>query len=381
MFLVKVNIMSASTKLSLNILKDNIDQTWSLERIAQERPPRTWEAVFEDAKPELHDISTILDEQERTFGNYYPEKCNIFSAFSYTPLTNVKIVIIGQDPYHQTISHNNRTVPRAVGLSFSVRKGDSIPSSLSNIYTELESTVRGFTKPNHGDLTDWAKQGVLLLNMCLTVRPNQPGSHGDIWLGFMDKVFKAIATVNPYCIYMLWGRQAQKLKPMLGERSIILEAAHPSGFSAKRGFFGCNHFNLSNEYLIKQGKIGINWRLNGLHDVEQPKINTKDTSERNLVPINSYTINVGVPTILGISNSVSHTKVQQTLVPPLQIIPITKNLSQEKHNVLPNSEIEEQTSNNVPVIPKIIFGSTQKKVVNNDYPILLKELPNIPFPL
>ncbi|CAH6419958.1 Uracil-DNA glycosylase [uncultured virus] len=256
--------------LTLNVVKEQVNQTWSIERIATERPPRTWESAFGDAKHELHDVSTILDEQERTYGMYYPLKSDVFNAFHYTPLNTVKVVILGQDPYHQSVFINGVSMPRPVGLSFSVRQEDSIPSSLQNIYTEQANTVRGFKKPDHGDLREWARQGVLLLNTCLTVRPGAPGSHGDIWLGFINKIFKAIAATNPNCIFMLWGREAQKVKPMLGERSIILEAAHPSGLSARRGFFGCNHFNLANDTLIKQGKVGINWKISTLAELRNP---------------------------------------------------------------------------------------------------------------
>jgi len=202
----RVDKLLLITMLTLNVIKEPVDQNWSIERITTETPPVTWESVFEDAKHELHDVSLVLDEQEKMYGTYYPLKRDIFAAFNYTPLNNVKVVILGQDPYHQSVNINGKTLPRSVGLSFSVRQEDSIPSSLRNIYTELADTVRGFRIPDHGDLREWARQGVLLLNTCLTVRPGQPGSHGDIWLGFINKVFKAIAVTNPYCIFMLWGR-------------------------------------------------------------------------------------------------------------------------------------------------------------------------------
>ena len=243
---------------TLTVLDKPVDQTWSIENVAKLYPP-TWEEVFASASNELRDVSQILDEQERTFGTYFPLKRHIFNAFHYTQLSNVKVVIIGQDPYHQSIVVGNESLPRSVGMSFSVRREDSIPSSLQNIYTELSNTVHGFVRPTHGDLTHWALQGVLMLNTCLTVRPGKPGSHGDIWLGFVNKVFRAIAKANPRCIYLLWGKEAQKLRPMLGDKSVVLEAAHPSGLSARRGFFGCSHFTLVNEHLVRQGKIGINW--------------------------------------------------------------------------------------------------------------------------
>jgi len=269
--------------LKLNVLKKEVDQTWTIERIANESPPSSWENVFLDAKPELQHISLLLEEQQKLYGTFYPLKKDIFAAFSYTSLSNVKVVIVGQDPYHQTITIPTGNVPRAVGLSFSVRQEDSIPSSLQNIYTELCNTIPNISRPDHGDLREWAKQGVLLLNMSLTVFPGQAGSHGDIWLGFINKVFKAIATTNPHCVFMLWGKEAQKLRSMIGDRSIILEAAHPSGFSARRGFFGCNHFNLANEALIKQKKIGINWSISS--KTELKTVSTKNTNKSSFVPV------------------------------------------------------------------------------------------------
>lgn len=257
---------------ALNIVEEKIDQSWSIEKITTEQPPYTWEEVFKDAYYELRDTSNDLIKYEQNFGQFYPLKEDLFNAFRYTQLHNVKVVIIGQDPYPQTIIVNGKSVPRAIGLSFSVRREDIIPSSLKNIYKELENSVRGWVRPNHGDLKEWTSQGVLLLNTCLTVRPGQPGSHGKhLWMGLMNKVFRAIATVNPNCIYMLWGQHARDLKPLLGEKSIILEAAHPSGLSAE-GFLGCNHFNLANDFLLKQGKTPINWKISTLAELNDTKI-------------------------------------------------------------------------------------------------------------
>jgi uracil-DNA glycosylase len=250
--------------MNLRLITDPIDQSWTIQRIASTRPPRTWEKVFEEAAPELAHISSILEEQEQKFGQFYPLKADIFAAFNLTPLPMVKVVIVGQDPYPQSIHIDGATVPRASGLSFSLRRGDSIPSSLRTIYTELEETVRGFRRPDHGDLRAWARQGVLLLNTCLTVRPGMPKSHGDLWLGFIKKVLKSIAEINPNCVFLLWGRPAQDIGTkhrMIGERSVILEAPHPSGMNRQGGFLGTNHFNLANRALIAQGKVGINWHL------------------------------------------------------------------------------------------------------------------------
>lgn len=367
-----------SIMITLKVMSQPINQTWSIMRVATEAVPITWEKVFADAKYELEDVSAILDEQERSFGQYYPLKKDIFAAFHYTPLNAVKIVILGQDPYHQTISLNGSSMCRAIGMSFSVRREDSIPSSLQNIYSELVTNVRGFTKPDHGDLRDWARQGILLLNSCLTVRPGQAGSHGDIWLGFMNKVFKELAIVNPYCIYMLWGREAQKLKPMLGERSIILEAAHPSGLSAKRGFFGCNHFNLANEALLKQKKTGINWRISPLVEPTLPRrIYPPSPTKSVLVPVNptllpsliTFKLTAGVPTILGSTTTATNSTKSPSPTNPNNIPTIIgspnntpkSDKSDKSSPIIPTTPIlpsNRSPSCPIPQIPIINFGTT-----------------------
>ena len=227
--------------LKLCICESPIDQSWSIKDITDKRPPRTWENVFKESEYEFITISERLENEEILYGMYFPLKKNIFSAFELTPLKLVKVVIVGQDPYHQLIIGNDGDPkPRAQGLSFSVSKYDMIPSSLDNIYKELYNTYPGFIIPNHGDLTKWATQGVLLLNSCLTVRANKPGSHSELWLGFIKRVCKAIAKHNPRCVFLLWGMEAQKLKIMIGEKSVILETAHPSPKTENKGFFGYN---------------------------------------------------------------------------------------------------------------------------------------------
>ena len=246
--------------MKLNILKkeDLIDNSWTVEDIAKRRAPLGWTKLFRDAINELTDISEILENDKKVNGRYYPDTKNLFKAFDLTPLNKVKVVIFGQDPYFNS---NSDGTPQARGMSFSVKKGTKIPSSLQNIYKELKNTVVGFEVPRHGDLSGWAYQGVLLLNSCLTVTPGNPGSHKELWLGFVKKVINAILEVNEGCIFVLWGRKAQKIEKMLGGRATILEAAHPSGLSAHRGFFGCDHFNQINKLLADQGKIPINWNL------------------------------------------------------------------------------------------------------------------------
>ena len=221
--------------------------------------PKGWESVFENCEHEFKDLAFTLDSHE-----WFPKKCDLFNAFHHTPLQDVKVVIIGQDPYPQRLADGR---PRAVGMSFSVDRNDTVPSSLNNVYKVLSKTIPGFTKPYHGDLTNWARQGVLMLNMCLTVKPGAPGSHKIIWLGFIRKVLLAINEANPRCIYLLWGREAQKIKQFLSSKAIILETSHPSGLSANRGFLDCNHFNEVNQYLKDLGKTEIDW--NAINDTSE----------------------------------------------------------------------------------------------------------------
>lgn len=251
--------------LTLNILPKEVDQSWSLLRIVKEAPPSTWEKVFQDAIAELETISEILDEEEQEYGSYYPLKADIFKAFHCTKLPNVKVVIVGQDPYPQTISYRGKSMPRATGLCFSVRQEDlPLPPSLKNIYAELARSIYGFKIPDHGDLGEWAQQGVFLLNSCLTLRPGKPGSHGIFWHQFIKKVFSAIAEINPNCIFFLWGNEAQALKPIIGEKSLVLECPHPRNL---KGFLGCDHFIKANNALKKAGKNGIDWKISSLAEL------------------------------------------------------------------------------------------------------------------
>lgn len=240
-----------------------IAESWSILDVAQRRPPLGWLNVFADAIPELEDVSDIVTSNEQEGGyRSYPLRADLFNAFRCTPLERVRVVIVGQDPYPGIDSYTGK--PQAIGMSFAVRRGVTIPSSLRNIFKELERSMpNDFRMPSHGDLTYWAGQGVLLLNTGLTVRPGVPGSHGDIWMGLVVKVLATLAERCPDAIYMLWGAQAQKLraKGYIGDRAICLEAPHPSGRSAHLGFIGCNHFVLANQILTTKGEAPIDWNL------------------------------------------------------------------------------------------------------------------------
>ncbi len=184
----------------------------------------------------------------------YPSGKNIFTAFEKTAFDKVKLVILGQDPYHGP--------GQAHGLSFSVQDGVAIPRSLQNIFKELQSDI-GMPIPNSGNLTAWAEKGVLLLNASLTVRANEPASHAQIgWLTFTDAVIKILSAEKKDLVFLLWGKFAQEKHILIDEgKHFILKAAHPSPFSAVKGFFGCKHFSKANEFLVRKGYDPIDWKL------------------------------------------------------------------------------------------------------------------------
>lgn len=182
----------------------------------------------------------------------YPSMYDIFNAMKTTSFRDVKVVLLGQDPYHEC--------GQAMGLSFSVPKGIEKPPSLVNIFKELHSEI-GCDVPTCGDLTGWAKQGVLLLNTVLTVREHAANSHkGKGWEQFTDGIIKKISDAKENVVFFLWGGNARSKKPLIdGKKHLILECAHPSPLSAYNGFFGCGHFVKANEYLVKTGQTPVEW--------------------------------------------------------------------------------------------------------------------------
>lgn len=184
----------------------------------------------------------------------YPPKELIFRALELTPFENIKVVILGQDPYHGEGEAN--------GLAFSVNKGVKLPPSLRNIYEELKSDM-GIKIPNHGDLTSWAKQGVLLLNSVLTVEKDKPASHRNIgWEEYTDSIIKKISDKKENIVFILWGKYAQSKKDFIDERKyLVISSPHPSPFSANKGFFGSKPFSKTNTYLKSKGKKEIDWRI------------------------------------------------------------------------------------------------------------------------
>ncbi|SHG67644.1 uracil-DNA glycosylase [Marisediminitalea aggregata] len=195
-------------------------------------------------------------DAERAAGKaIYPPASEVFNAFTLTPLDNVKVVILGQDPYHGP--------GQAHGLCFSVQSGVKTPPSLVNIYKELAQDIEGFHVPEHGNLTAWAEQGVLLLNTVLTVEQGKAHSHAKWgWETFTDAVIKSVNDTQHGVVFLLWGSHAQKKGQNIDtQKHYVLNAPHPSPLSAHRGFLGCRHFSQTNTLLSQQGKTPVNWQV------------------------------------------------------------------------------------------------------------------------
>ena len=215
---------------------------------------QSWKDVLSDEfeKDYFKNLTDFVRGEYLAGKTVYPAAKNIFNAFNLCPLSNVRVVIIGQDPYHEP--------GQAHGLCFSVQSGVDLPPSLINIYKEIESDL-GRKSITNGDLTDWARQGVLLLNSTLTVLAHNAASHaGHGWEQFTDAVICTVAQKRKHVVYMLWGSFAQKKAEFVNPNdNLILKSAHPSPLSAYRGFFGNHHFSRANEYLIANGEMPINW--------------------------------------------------------------------------------------------------------------------------
>ena len=195
-------------------------------------------------------LQAFLEEEYSRY-DVYPKMENIFNALNYCPYNKVKVVIIGQDPYHEP--------HQAHGLSFSVEEGVSYPPSLVNIFKEIEDDL-GKKVKNSGNLTRWAKQGVMLLNTTLTVRRGQANSHrGKGWEIFTNEVIRQLSARKDPIVFLLWGSNAQSFASIIEKQHLVLKAPHPSPLSAYRGFFGCKHFSKANDFLVKCGKEPIDW--------------------------------------------------------------------------------------------------------------------------
>lgn len=233
--LIKMKISSGAFALH-----ENIGHTWF----------KALQGEFD--KPYFKKLSEFVKTQRQS-KTVFPPPDKVYTWTHYHPIRETRVVIIGQDPYHGP--------NQAHGLSFSVQKGVAIPKSLQNIYKELQNDIDNFKPPGHGDLTGWAKQGVLMLNACLTVNKGEANSHqGKGWENFTDAVISWISkNVNNNVVFILWGRFAQKKSSLIDKRHKILTSAHPSPFSADSGFFGCRHFSQTNAYLRSQKLAEIDW--------------------------------------------------------------------------------------------------------------------------
>ncbi|MPV86308.1 uracil-DNA glycosylase [Ostreibacterium oceani] len=221
------------------------------DKIAQQ--PLSWSTVLAEAKRSeaFKTVTAFVNTARQQGKTIYPAQSDVFNAFRYTEYTDVKVVILGQDPYHGP--------NQAHGLAFSVRKNQKIPPSLRNIYKELCADIGG-EMPHHGDLSAWAKQGVLLLNTVLTVEAHRPNSHKNKgWEIFTEAVIKQLNQAPQSIVYLLWGSAAEQKSQLIDKRHTMLKAPHPSPLSAYRGFFGCRHFSRTNAILAAQGQQPIDW--------------------------------------------------------------------------------------------------------------------------
>jgi uracil-DNA glycosylase len=216
-----------------------------------------WQKIIneEQAKPYFSALNNEISQQRSNGEVIFPVEKDVFSAFCYQDITDIKVVILGQDPYHGE--------KQAHGLAFSVQNGIKIPPSLVNIYKELTNEYDDFTTPKHGFLASWAEQGVLLLNTVLTVKKSQAHSHAKLgWETFTETMIEKINQENSGCVFLLWGAHAQKKgKNINSDKHLVLNGPHPSPLSAYRGFFGCQHFSKTNEWLLANKKQQINWHL------------------------------------------------------------------------------------------------------------------------
>jgi len=239
---IEFRVMDIKTTAKSNSKAIQIEESWKL-------------ALQEEfVKPYFSEIKKSLLAEKRKGIEIYPPGPLIFNAFNTTPFKKVKVVILGQDPYHGK--------GQAHGLSFSVPEGIKVPPSLKNIFKEIKADLN-IDAPNHGNLISWAEQGVFLLNAMLTVQANQPASHQKLgWQNFTDAVIKKLSDEREHLVFLLWGRFAQNKGALINDKKhLVLTAAHPSPFSAHNGFFGCKHFSKANAYLKENGKEKINWEI------------------------------------------------------------------------------------------------------------------------
>ena len=217
----------------------------------------TWQTFIDEqrALPYFQQLSAFVDNERRVGKVVYPPEADVFNAFTMTPLEKVKVVLIGQDPYHGP--------EQAHGLCFSVKRGIKPPPSLANMYKELATDIDGFTIPSHGDLSAWAEQGILMLNTVLTVEQGKAHSHAKAgWEVFTTAVLELLNRQTQPIIFVLWGSHAiKKGQVITAPQHQVLTGPHPSPLSAYRGFFGCGHFSQVNQLLLERGEAPIRWQV------------------------------------------------------------------------------------------------------------------------
>ncbi|MCB2057737.1 MAG: uracil-DNA glycosylase [Novosphingobium sp.] len=226
---------------------------------SEDAVPDSWREILAPvlASAEARRLGGFLKAEEAAGKRIYPPRGTRLAALALTPLDRVRVVILGQDPYHGA--------GQAHGLSFSVEKGVRVPPSLVNIYKELHADL-GLPIPDHGNLTHWAEQGVLLLNASLTVEDGKPASHAKLgWEAITDAVVAAVAAKPEPCVFLLWGsharRKAERVPGLIGGHHLVLTAPHPSPLSAHSGWFGCRHFSKANAFLEARGRGAVDWRV------------------------------------------------------------------------------------------------------------------------
>ena len=218
-----------------------------------------WDILLKDElKKDYYQKIRMILKSEYSSKTIYPDMYDIFNALKFTSYEDCKVVLLGQDPYHGE--------GQAHGLAFSVKPGIKTPPSLVNMYKELKEDIEGFTIPNNGYLTKWAKQGVLLLNTSLTVVANNANSHSGIgWAEFTDNIIKLLNEREKPLVFLLWGNNARRKKAFITNKNhLVLEAAHPSPLSAYNGFFGCRHFSKTNEFLLSNSQSPIDWQIENI---------------------------------------------------------------------------------------------------------------------
>ncbi|KAI8359770.1 uracil-DNA glycosylase [Mortierella sp. GBAus27b] len=245
----------APVKAKADILKTLTDDKKELLQLEQDTMDTTWLRALQSefTKPYFLELKRFLKQEEASNQKTFPPKPDIYSWSRFTPLPTVRVVILGQDPYHGD--------NQAHGLCFSVKKSVPPPPSLLNMFKLLKTDIPGFKAPSHGYLESWARQGVLMVNSAMTVRAHQANSHkGKGWEKLLDAVVKTINDQRRNVVFLLWGKDAQSRGAMIDKKKhLVLQSVHPSPLSASRGYFDCQHFSKANKYLEENGLQAINW--------------------------------------------------------------------------------------------------------------------------